>query len=80
MKKYTGAIILASLSALALWLSTVLGIDSALAVGSHATISEYLFNWIKTPENFKIFVGTLGGVIAGIIYFFYHIVSFKPLD
>jgi len=78
MKKYTGSIILGLIALGFGYLTLIFGVDFGLSLGEHATISEWLFNWIKDPKNLNTFTGVTIGAIGGIGYFFYHIVSFKP--
>jgi hypothetical protein len=66
MKKDTGAIILG-------FIALVFGVDSILATGSHATISEWFYNFLHNDPliGFTILIGAFSSLIA-------HFWWFKP--
>lgn len=74
----TGTIILGLITLGFIYLAMVFGIDTALSLESHATISEWVYNWIQNPTNFNRFNGIFICTFAGLGYLYYHIVSFKP--
>jgi hypothetical protein len=60
----TGAIILGFISA-------IFGVDAILATGSHATISEFTYNFLHHDPliGFTVLVGSFGVLIAHFWYF-----------
>ena len=78
MKKYTGTIILAFLAIGFGYVASIFGVDAVLSTGSHATISEYVHNWLQQPANLDELTGIFLALMAGLSYLFYHFVSFKP--
>ena len=80
MKKYTSTIVLGFLALGFMYLTAIFGIDTVLSLGSHATISEYVHNWVQEPKNLDILSGGFVAVISGLIYLFYHFVFFKPKE
>jgi hypothetical protein len=65
-KKYTGTIILGLIA-------LIFGVDTVLSTGSHATISEWVYNWLHNDPliGFTILVGSFSALIA-------HFWWFKP--
>jgi TRAP-type C4-dicarboxylate transport system permease small subunit len=77
MKKYTPTIILGFICLGFTYLALIFGVDTVLSLGSHATISEYLHNWIQDPNNLDILSAVAVLIVGGIGYFMYHIINFK---
>lgn len=68
MKRYTGAIILG-------FISLIFGIDTILATGQHATISEWTYHFLHNDPviGFTLLIGAFGSLIA-------HFWWFRPKD
>lgn len=80
MKKYTGAIILASISAIFGLISVIFGVDSVLATGEHATISEWIYTWwLNNPKMGDIVMtGIFGVIISALFALGMHFKYFQP--
>jgi len=78
MKKYTPSIILGLLTLFFGWVALVFGVDTILSVGSNATISEWVHNWIQDPTNLTILSSSFVAIIGGLLYLLYHFISFTP--
>lgn len=63
MSKFTGTIILAIIS-------VIFGIDAVLSTGSHLTISEWFYNWLRSGwEADAIFFSFIGLLFAHFWWF-----------
>ena len=80
MKKYTGTIILGFIAIGFAYIASIFGVDTVLSLGSHATISEYVHNWMQTPENFNHLADAFLALGGGGAFLFWHFWSFKPKD
>jgi len=80
MQKYTGTIILGIISAFFLLLASVFGIDSVLATGDHATISEWVYNFIQSDPTTGLIVlfGGFGTICLSLLALIFHFIYFKP--
>jgi len=80
MKKYTGTIILGFISAFFLLIASVFGVDSILATGDHATISEWVYNFLQAdPKTGDIILfGSFGTICLSLLALITHFKCFKP--
>lgn len=78
MKKYTPTIILGFLALGFAYIASVFGVDTILSLGSHATISEYVHEWIQNDNNLEILSSAFIAVIGGLGYLMYHFITFTP--
>lgn len=78
MKKYTGTIILGFIAIGFTYLASIFGVDTVLSLGSHATISEYVHNWMQDTNNFNHLAEGFLAFGGGMGYLFWHFYSFKP--
>lgn len=64
MKKYTGTIILGIIA-------LIFGTDTILSLGSHATISEFTYNFLHNDPliGFAIIIGSFATLIAHFWWF-----------
>ena len=78
MKNRTDTIILGFIALGFLYLASIFGVDTFLSLGSHATISEWVHNWIQEPRNLDILSGIFIAIFGALTYLFYHFVFFRP--
>lgn len=80
MQKYTGTIILGFISAFFLLIASVFGIDSILATGDHATISEWVYNFMQSdPKTSDIILfGGFSTICLSLLALIAHFKYFKP--
>ena len=77
MKKYTGTIILGFIAIGFAYIASIFGVDTVLSLGSHATISEYVHNWMQDPSNLNHLAESFVMFILGLGYLFWHFWTFK---
>ena len=70
MKKYTGTIILGFLGIGFAYVASIFGVDTVLSLGSHATISEWVHNWMQDPSNLNHLAESFVMFILGLGYLF----------
>ena len=80
MKKYTPTIILGFIGLGFMYLASIFGVDTILSLGSHATISEWIYNFTGKGTDLSILWEILGAFVIGWLGFIAHIKWFKPKD
>jgi hypothetical protein len=78
MQKYTGTIILGFIGIGFAYLASIFGVDTVLSLGSHATISEWVHNWIQDSNNNTHLLEVFGLGITGLVGLYAHFKFFKP--
>lgn len=80
MKKYTGAIILGFISIFLILIASVFGVDSYLATGDNATISEWVYNFLQSDPKtgLVILFGSFATVCLSLLALIAHFWWFKP--